>query len=234
MTFDDSCHLYWSSDGGEVFRMNRNTGNPVLLHDFNQITRAMTFHPGLNLLFMAAASTIYSMPTSGGTPTALPTGLSTYMNGMEVAPSGWGTHGGKLIVGHNSGAIYAVDPITGQSTVIGSTTQEVSDIVFDGMTLYAAVYDSQTVYTVSPTGTFTTFATPGCSPDGLAVKSGQTLYIACGSNDTLHKATIPGGTVTSMGSATLNGGWAPAGLIFDGLDTLIVMEDTATLFHYVD
>ena len=55
---------------------------------------------------------------------------------------------------------------------------------------------------------------------------------SCGSNNQLYKLAIPGGAPTLIGTASLNGGWAPVGMIFDGLDNLIVMEEGESLQVY--
>ncbi len=236
MAFDQTCNLYWSADGGEVFKAPHNTNQVQTLHDFGTQARGLAFNPNDNMLYVATASGIHRATTTGQNPTLLPgTTIATHFNGMTIAPGGWGSYGGQLIVAHSSGTVYAVNPAGGAPVAIGSQSGEATDTVFDYQsgTLYVSYYANNGVFTLSPSGQFTQFATGlNCQVDGIAIDEGQTLFAACGSSDTLYKLTIPGGVPTLIGSAALNGGWAPAGLIFDGLDNLIVMEDGEFLQVY--
>jgi hypothetical protein len=236
MTFDSNCNLYWSADGGELFKLNYNSNQVQTLHDFGTLARGVVFNPNDNFIYVATNTGIHRITTTGQSPTALPgTNIGTYFNGMTVAPGGWGAYGGHLIVARNNGSIYAVNPAGGAPVVIGTRTGTATDAEFDYQTgtLYVSYYLSNGVFTLSPGGQFTQFATGlSCSVDGIAIEEGLRLFAACGSNDTLHKLTMPGGAATLIGSSTLSGGWAPAGLIFDGLDNLIVMEDGEFLQIY--
>jgi hypothetical protein len=153
---------------------------------------------------------------------------------MAVAPPGWGAFGGHLIIAHSNGTVVAVNPSAPNAfTVVGTTTGNLSDLEFDNQTLYVAANSQNAVLTMSPTGSFSTFGNLSCAPDGVAVKENQFVYAACGSSNQIHKLAIPSGTPSLVTSAAqLNGGWAPAGLIFDGLNDLIVMEDGEFLKTY--
>ncbi len=236
MAFDQTCNLYWSNDNGDVFKAQHNTNQAQLLHSFSSYARGLAFNPNDNMLYVGSGNTIYRMSTSGANPTALTgTTISTYYNGMEVAPSGWGAYGGHIIVAHSSGTIYAVNPAGGAPVSLASLNDNANDVVFDYSTgtAYVSYYQSNGVFTLSPTGQLTPFATGlSCDADGLAIDEGQTLFVSCGGTDTLYRLTIPGGVPTVIGTASLSGGWAPAGLLFDGLDNLLVMEDGASIEVY--
>jgi hypothetical protein len=236
MTFDQNCNLYWSVDGGEVLKAAHNSNQVQTLHDFGTQARGVAYNPNDNMIYVGTTTGIHRATTTGQNPTLLSgTSISTHYNGMTVAPSGWGSYGGHLVVAHSSGTIYAVNPAGGAPVAIGTQGGNASDAEFDYSTgtLYVAYYATNGVFTLSPNGQFTPFATGlNCSVDGLAIDEGQAVFAACGSNDTLNRLAIPGGASTLIGSATLNGGWAPAGLVFDGLDNLIVMEDGEFLQVY--
>ncbi len=228
MTFDDQCDLYFGTDSGSVWKVNRNTSTANVLHNFGSNIRGVTYHPGTNLIYATNQNKIFSMTKAGGNVTQLPMSTTTsWLNGIEVAPAGWGAFGNQLIVAKSTGEVVAFDPSTGQPTTIGTQgSANLSDLVFDNNTLYVAAYSQSTIYTMSSTGQFTVFASAGCQPDGLAVKENQFVYFTCGSNDSVSKAAIPGGQVTSVSGPglSLSGGWAPAGIIFDGLDNLFVLD----------
>jgi hypothetical protein len=126
-------------------------------------------------------------------------------------------------------SLVAFDAATGQPTVVGTIAgAQISDVEFDGNVLYVAAYSQSQIYTMSSTGQATSFAQAGCQPDGLAINENAFVYFACGSNNQIKKAQIPGGQVTNvMGpNVSLSGGWAPAALLFDGLDNLMVMSSS--------
>ncbi|MFP6687002.1 MAG: hypothetical protein VB934_19930 [Polyangiaceae bacterium] len=231
MTFDAQCNLYWSTDGGEVFRLPKASQQYTTIHDFNSQTRGLVYNPNDNKLYAAVGGKVYSMTTTGQTVTLLAS-MSSWINGMEVAPGGWGAHAGKLIFGHSTGAVYALPTSGGTATLLGSTSGPVSDIVFDGPTLYAAAYNGKTIFKVSSTGTFTSLVSTSCNPDGLAVKENGELYFACGSSSSAYKVALPNGVPVKFASPSLSGGWAPVGMIYDGLDNVVIMENGMALKAY--
>jgi hypothetical protein len=225
MTFDDKCNLYFSGDGGEVMRVGYNTTSLSTLYDFNDLARGIAYNENDGLLYLGVYNSFYSMSTQGSNLVKLPGNVSSFINGIEIAPTGWGSFGGQIIASHSSGNVYAVHPSTGLITVVGTTSGELSDLVFDGQNLYVAAHAQKKVLLLSPAGVFTTFATMTCSPDGVAVDEGVRVFAACGDNNQLFALAIPSGQVKLVGTAMLNGGWAPVGMIWDGLDTLLVMEE---------
>ena len=224
MTIDTNCNLYIVSDGAGVYRANHNTKTLTKIHD--SINRGVAFNPNDGLLYVASGGTLSSMTTNGANVTPV-LNVGSNLNGMAIAPAGWGSYGGHIIVARYNGEIVAVDPNNPAVKVIGSTQQYTSDVEFGGQVLYVAAYTQKKVLILSPSGTFTTFASMSCSVDGLAVQPGVRVFGACGSNNEIYSMPIPNGTPTLLtNNVALNGGWAPAGLIWDGTDNLIALTDT--------
>jgi hypothetical protein len=229
MTFDQQCNLYMSGDDATVYKFLHNTTNVSQIATFVNTARGIAYRPQDNLIYVATYDSISKMTTSGGNIQTVISGLSPYLNGMAVAPSGWGNFGGHLVVGSSSGQIYLINPAAPTPTVLASTGfSEVSDVVFDkqNKVLYVASYSSSTIHIVSPQGVLSNYLTAPCNPDGIAVDDGQRVFFACGSNNNVWKVNIPTpGTPQLVGNPFLNGSWAPAALIYDGLDNLIVVEE---------
>ena len=148
------------------------------------------------------------------------------LTGMTIAPAGWGSYGGYLVVGRSDGAVVAVNTNNATYKTLGTTSGVVSDVEFGGQVLYLAAYNQSKVLSLSPGGSFTTTASLTCNVDGLAVEPGVRVFAACGSNDEIYSSPLPAGTPKLVGKATLSGGWAPAGIIWDGKDTLIAMAES--------
>jgi len=233
MTFDAQCNLYFSGDGGDLYKVPYNTANITKIHDFNSNARGVVYNPNNNLLYVGVVDKLYTITTQGSNPQILPNAnIGSYVNGITIAPAGWGSYGGHIIVARSTGAVVAVDPGAGTPVTIGSTSGNVSDVEFDGQNLYVAAYSQSKVLILSPAGTFTTLGTAPCQVDGLAIEEGVRVFAGCGSKNQIHALTIPGGTPSLFTASSLNGGWAPAGLIWDGLNNLIVMEDGMKLSAY--
>jgi hypothetical protein len=230
MTFDDNCNLYFTNDGGTVYKVNHNSSTPTILHSFTSSARGLAFNPNDGLLYAAVFDSIWSMTTTGANVTQLPnSNIGSYLNGMTVAPNGWGSYGGWLVVAKSSGQVHLVNPASPSATnILGTTTQYISDVEFDAMNgvLYVAAYTQNSVLTLSPSGTWATFASTPCSPDGLAVDPGSFVFIGCGGSNQVHKLAIPGGASSLVASVLLNASWAPSGLIYDGLDNLLVVQES--------
>lgn len=225
MTFDNACNILTGADGGEIRRFTHNTTTVTQIYDFNNYVRAITFNKNNGLLYAGVNTQLYSLTTSGMSVTMVGPAIGGILQGLQVAPAGWGAYGGHLIVGRNGGQIYAVDPSNPVPTLLGTTTANVSDLFFDGQTLYVAAYEQSRVLTMTPSGTFSTFVTTPCSPDGLAIRQGMFVFFSCGGANQIHKATIPGGVISMVTTASLNASWAPSAMLFDGLDNLIVLTE---------
>jgi DNA-binding beta-propeller fold protein YncE len=231
MTFDAQCNLYWSADGGEVFRVAKGSNQVTTVHDIGSLARGLVFNPADNKLYVGAQGNVYSMTTTGQN-VQMVAAIGSYVNGMEMVPAGWGSFGGQLAIAHHSGKVYRLPTSGGSAVVVGTTSGQLSDLVFDGLNLYVANYSSKTIQKLSPNGTFTVQVTMPCNPDGVAVQENKELYVACGSTNKLYKVPLPNGSPTLIASPKMNGGWAPAGLIFDGLNDIVVMEDGEFLKTY--
>jgi sugar lactone lactonase YvrE len=166
---------------------------------------------------------IYSVDPTTGVAT-LVVNIGSSVNGLVVAPAGYGAFGGQLIAATlgGGGGVVAVDP-TGP-TVTQIVAGGYSDLEFasDG-TLYTVNTGNGDVETVSAAGVVAAVATIA-SADGIAVDSpGGRLFVASGgAPGELFSVTIPGGVVASLGNFDLNGGFFPSGLAFDG-STLMML-----------
>jgi hypothetical protein len=235
MTFDGSCNIYFGDGGNSVRRVNHNTSTVTTLSTFTTYVRGIEWFPGNGLIYAAVNDKLYSMTTQGQNLTVVPNGtIGGILQGMTVSPPTWGSYGNHLVIARSDGAVYAFNPLNPSAVLIGTTTPNISDAEFDQQNgvLYIAAYTQNKVYTLSPSGTFTTFANTPCGPDGLAVESGQRVFITCGGANQLYALAIPTGVATLISTASLNASWAPAGALWDGQDNLIVMEEPSTLKVY--
>jgi DNA-binding beta-propeller fold protein YncE len=175
---------------------------------------------------------IYALNPSSGASTLL-VDIGDYVNALAVAPEGYGSLEGQLLVAVRSGELVAVNTASAATTVVTDTGGTLSDIEFasDG-TLYAVDYDYTEVITISSDGMTSTVASGFNAPDGIAVDEdgGRLLVSDCG-GDTLYGVQISDGARTDLGSYDFDGGWYPSGLAFDGVETLLIAtgEDHLTI-----
>ncbi len=236
MTFDAACNLYFVTNSNSVYKVAHNTQNLSTLCSFTGTSlRGIVFNPADGLLYVGrndasgsgTDADLYSI-TLAGTETLLANSSSNqWINGITIAPAGWGSYGGQIILAHRNGSVYAFDPQNPALATVGTTSEEVSDVAFDGQTLYMAVYDAKQIQTMSPTGTVASFANTSCSPDGLAIDPSSRVFFACGSTNDVYTLTIPSATPSLYTTVNLSAGWAPSGMIYDGFDTLIVMSGSS-------
>jgi hypothetical protein len=227
MTFDNNCNLYISSDDGIVFRINHNTTNVQQIATFFNNVRGIEFNPNDGLIYVAEFADIKKMTTTGTNVQTVITGLNAYLNGMTIAPAGWGSYGGHLVASSSSGQIYVVNPASPAPTVLANLGSEVSYVEFDkqNKVLYAAAYTQGLIMTVSSSGAVSPYVAAGCSPDGVAVDDGNRLFFTCSCNNQVFRVNIPTpGTPVLVGSPTLNCSWAPSPIIYDGLNDLLVLH----------
>ena len=145
-------------------------------------------------------------------------------NDMLVAPSGWGAHGGKIIVANYAGVV-AIDQVTGTVTTVASGLFQIDNLAFTpGGDLLVTDYGSGKIKKVSPTGTVTDFYTFPTSEraDGLAIDpvTGK-LYALdswnVGVGGYRFLEIDAAGTTQSdfaTGPLTFNGGWYPSMINF--------------------
>ncbi|MGB5259920.1 MAG: hypothetical protein WBO34_05285 [Gammaproteobacteria bacterium] len=165
---------------------------------------------------------IYSVDSTTGVAT-LVVNIRGSVNGLVVAPAGYGTFGAQLIAATEGGGVVAVDPTGPTVTPIAAGNYSDLEFALNG-TLYTVSHGTGDVTTVSAAGVVATVATLA-SPDGIAVESsGERLYVADSLSDELFSVTIPGGVVASLGNYDYNSGFFPSGLAFDR-GTLIMLTD---------
>jgi len=184
----------------------------------------------LGIAYRAANDMIYTNTdddkifavTPTGTVTPLAT-VSGNLNAITIAPPSFGSFGGFIIGVTQSGSVVAVDPANGAVSTITAAAGPASDLAFapDG-TLY--ISGATTVRTVTAAGAVATFATGFSSADGITITpDGARMFIADSCTETVRQVTIPGATVTSFGSATVDPGFFVGGILAAPGNTLIVM-----------
>jgi hypothetical protein len=152
--------------------------------------------------------------------------LGEHIDAIRLAPSGFGAFGRQLIVARNDGMLFAVDPEHPEPAVFAEAPAIVSDLEFDGGTLYLASYTQGVIRKVDPDGQVTVVMDTPCQGDGLAVAPGRYLFLACGDTNEVYAYSLTSAAWALVtGDAVLNGRWAPSGLLWDGTDTLIVLEE---------
>jgi sugar lactone lactonase YvrE len=169
-------------------------------------------------------------PSTGASSLLYNTAASS-INCLAVAPTGWGSHGGHVITATNTGVVLAVDPGVPSMTTIASGLSSLSDCEFgaDGR-LYVVAYSTNSVIVVGPTGTTTTIATGFSSADGIALDTARDrMWVADSSLDQLFEVVISTGTRTLLGSYDFDSGYYPSGLVFDGVNTLIMSTGESSL-----
>lgn len=166
-------------------------------------------------------------PVPDVTVLASPAGAGA-IDGMVIAPAGYGDFGGSLIAATETGGIVAVDPTVGSSTTIDDTNVY-TDVAFLGTTLYATDDTNDAVDTVDSNGTVDPFATGFTTPVGLAADAvnGQLLVADAGSDPPgLWSAALPGEGDPVPVAAVEIGAYpfgSPAGLAFDGVRNLLLV-----------
>lgn len=175
---------------------------------------------------------IYEINPSDGAFTQL-TSTTGYINAMAIAPSGYGSYGGQLIIGTSNGDISAVDqtttsPTPSNITNIGNT---ISDFAFSQAgTLYVVDNNLAKIITVAADGTAADLIVAGLSsPDGIEIDHANSrLFIADSGSGTLFSSTFSG-TLTSLRSINFAGGWGTSGLAYDGNGTLLMLLGTVEI-----
>lgn len=240
---DDDCDLWIGSPySGAVWRIpHADPGNPQLWANLlSNHPHGLARDPASGRIFAASAhgdgAKIWEIPaTAPGPATDLgATGLPPIPNGMRVAPPGWGTHGGRLIVAFTDGTIAAVDPTTADTTTLVATGDLLSGLVFDGLTLYAGNQADGTIITVTPQGTAVPFTVLPCPVAGITVDPGQRLFAGCAFTGELFQVALSDAAVTQIGTANSDLGWYPRLLQWDGSDSLIIADGQLFWFTFIE
>ncbi len=118
--------IYAGSDAnGQIYHYANSGGSPSLFATLPAAAgnvRQVFFDPGStfggNMLVTTTSGNIYKVNSSGTSTLLASVGEDT--EGMDIAPSNWGSHAGDLIVGsENSGSLRLISP-SGAVTVIES------------------------------------------------------------------------------------------------------------------
>lgn len=232
---DDACNLYVgmqstnSNAGGLIYSIAAATREVNLLAEFPQLIRGIVYRPEDATLYATSLDHLVAVGIDGSNARSLDASVfGQYLNGLTRAPANWGQYGGYLVTVRNTGEIVVFDPDTPVPQVVATTTAHISDVEFDGEQLYVAANTENEIVRVTPGGTLTSFATLPCAPDGLTVEPGVRLFVACGSEGELYAIDLPDGSPALVGTAALNPGWAPAGLLWNN-DALFVLEEDVGL-----
>ena len=191
--------------------------------------------------YRAANNMIYASSDSGQIFAVTPTGTVTLLassinvNAIAIAPPSFGSFGGFIIGVAQSGTIIAVNPDDGAITTITGAAGPASDLAFapDG-TLYisggSGTAGTGTVRQVTATGVVTQLATGFTYADGITIApDGKRMFIVDSGTSTVRQVTIPGGVVTTVGTAIINVGFVVAGILAAPEGTLIVVTQAATM-----
>jgi hypothetical protein len=180
-----------------------------------------------DMIYVASDSKILSVTPAG---VVAPLASFVGLHAITIAPPGFGNFGGFIIAVTNQGAagqVIAVNPADGVVTTITASAGGASDLAFapDG-TLY--ISGNNSVRIVTAAGQVTPFVTTLGSADGIAITDdGARMFIADSGTRMVRQITIPGGIVTDVGPASVNGGTYVGGIVAAPGNTLIVVTDTA-------
>lgn len=190
--------------------------------------------PGTGVLYVGTdTGDIYSVDPTTGVATLVVNIAGAEINGLVVAPVGYGAFGGQLIAATQSGGVVAIDPTGPTVTAIAPGNYSDLEFASDG-TMYT-VSDNGDVATVSAAGVVSVVATL-TQPDGIAVdNSGGRLLVADWSPGVgeLFAVTIPGGVVSSLGNFDFDSGFWPSGLAFDGSTLMMLTGETSVTIEAI-
>jgi outer membrane protein assembly factor BamB len=234
--------LFTVNDADEIRQMDRHSGAVSVVATGVSGGNVLLGMACINNIIYAGddAGNIFEVNPQTGVSVSIINLSGAEINGLAVAPSGFGSYGGHLIATTDNGDIYAVDQTLAVPTVtlianIGVT--EASALVFgsDG-TLYVADNGGGRIVTVTAGGTVANFATGLDEPDGLAVdNSAGIIYVADSGDDMLKSVTIPGGAVTNTASYDFDSGFWPSPILFDPETNILLLgtgEDSLTIRYY--
>ena len=225
--FDDNGNLILSNQvTQEVISVDRLACIMSTLATVSAADRLMSivYHEGRNTIYTGTTDgEIYAVNPSSGAYTFL-VDIGFDVNGLVVAPDGYGAFGDQLIAAISSGELVAVNAESGATTVIVNTGGTPADLVFasDG-TLYVVNESLGEVLTISAVGMTSTLATGFGGPDGIVIdETGGRLLVAAGWEDILYGVRVSDGVKTDLGSFDFDDGGFPSGLAFDGFQTLLM------------
>ncbi|MBW2525483.1 MAG: hypothetical protein JRI23_14955 [Deltaproteobacteria bacterium] len=238
LAFDLDGHLLVPVETGDLVRVHRATGAvTTVATGLGYRPVSVAVHPSDGTIYLGKdTGEILEIDPSSGASTALANlGTGNDVNGLEIAPPGFGSFGGHLIAVTNaSSGLYAIDPSNPTPVVIAS--QNGSDLAFSASgVLYVADWSGSAVVTVSATGTINTVTTGISNPEGVHVDdTNNRLLVASAISDTLYQVALPGGAVTSLTSLDCRSGFWPCGMADDQFGRVLIAsgESNLTIRHF--
>lgn len=221
--------IFTVNEADEIRQMDRHTGIVT--------TVATGVSGGYALLGMVCINNIIYVGDDQGDIFEVDpqTGVSTLImfisgaeiNGLAVAPSGFGSYGGQIITATDNGDIYAINQTLAVPTAtlianIGAVSASALAFGSDG-TLYVADNTNGKIVTVTDGGVVADFATGMSEPDGIAIDdAGGVMYVADSDDDALYEITIPGGVVSNIGSYDFDSGFWPSPILWDSTSGILL------------
>lgn len=173
-----------------------------------------------NFLYVGVESQkILRIDLSAASPSAVQIGTisNNSPQALAIAPAGWGSYGGKLIIGGES-QLYAMDLATGVSTQIGSLSRPISAIAFTASgVLLATDYNGSGILQIGSDGTTSTFRSLSSGGvDGMVIHpSTGKIYTFNSSTREIREIAADGSSDISFATGlSLNGGYYPSAAAF--------------------
>ena len=225
LDFDKMCNLIVSGGGANLYRVALVDGS------FDEISTASNV---LGVAYLSPEGRNYVIHTSNivarlndddslTTVLTLPSG---FWNSLTEIPPGFGAYGGMLAAVGTTSSFVAIDPSDWSTTVVGTTSGNLSSITFatDGSAAYIANHGSSKIQKVLPDGTFSDVMTGLSGIDGVRIgRDNNTLYAAQSSSpQRIIAVDIQAGTSSVVQTTPLGGGYYATGLIVDGSGDIIV------------
>lgn len=228
LDFDGSCNLVVSGGfEGSLHRVSAMTGAvSTLVASFagSSSVNGVAHRDSDDLTYVATDGSpiLWSVAADGTVLQVMP--LPVTINAIVVAPPGFGAYADRIIGVGTNGSVYAFDPATASSAIVGTTMGILSDLAFDPTTttLYIAANGSGQVLTMSGAGATAMVAGGFSGIDGLAVDPAGTLYVADSNASSLTAIDLNTGAQMVVANPVLDGGYYVTGLVVDGAGTVLM------------
>jgi hypothetical protein len=209
----------------DIFRISRIDGSATTFATdviTSTYQMSLVFDPGTNALYAGSDGGAMVKVSAAGVATSFTT-VSGQLNSMTMAPAGFGTYGGQILVGTTTG-LYAVNQnaVPPTVTTISTAVGQISDLVFGGTTLYI-VSNATDVRTITAAGVTAAVGTvPSSNLDGIEFDGKRNvLYLADSLTDALWSMTLAG-TPTNLGGYDFDSGFFISGLLLVNPDLLLI------------
>lgn len=233
LDFDGSCNLVVSGAfNGTLLRVDAATGVVSTLvaafpggSSVNGVAHRES--DGLTYVATDGSPILWSVASDGSLAQIMP--LPTTINAIAIAPPGFGAFGDRVLGVGTNGTVYAFDPATATSAMVGNTGQLLSDLDVDPATntLYLAVNGNNTVVSMNAAGGTALVAQGFSGLDGVAFDPAGTLYMADPFGQGLVARDLATGTQMTVASPMFDGGYYVTGLLVDGAGTLLMKTGNA-------